>query len=80
MGWWKIIRQKNWIKLIPPKILNSKTQKLDHKIKFNGNTILLRQYNQNEVFTGELMVYISDQWHNSVDKYRVRNFIYENLD
>ncbi|CBY22491.1 unnamed protein product [Oikopleura dioica] len=61
-------------------ILNSKTQKLDHKIKFNGNTILSRQYHRNDVFTGEVMVFISDQWHATANRYKVRNFIYEKLD
>ena len=61
-------------------ILNEKTQKLDHKIKFNGNTILSREYDQDKVFTGELQVYISDEWHPTANKYRVRNFIYENIE
>ena len=60
-------------------ILNEKTQKLDHKIKFNGNTILSREYDQDEVFTGELQVWISDEWNLTANKYRVRNFIYEKI-
>ena len=61
-------------------VLNRNTQKLDHKIKFNGNTILSRQYEQNEDFTGELLVYISDEWHGTANQYGVRMFIYETLD
>ena len=60
-------------------ILNEKTQKLDHKIKFNGNTILSREYDQDKVFTGELQVYISDEWHPTANRYRVRNFFYEKI-
>ena len=60
-------------------ILNEKTQKLDHKIKFNGNTILSTEYDQEEVFTGELEIWIADKFHNSADKYKVRKFIYETI-
>ena len=60
--------------------LNPETLKLDHKIKFNGNPILSREYDQDKVFTGELFVFISDQWNVDAGRYKVRRFIYENLD
>ena len=60
-------------------ILNKDTQKLDHKIKFNGNTILSREYDPDQVFTGELQIWISDNFFNSAYKYVVRKFIYETI-
>jgi hypothetical protein len=60
-------------------ILNEKTQKLDHMIKFNGNTILSKEYDQDKVFTGELEVWISDKWNPTANRYKVRNFIYEKI-
>ena len=60
-------------------ILNEETQKLDHKIKFNGNTILSREYDPEEVFTGELQIWISDNFYTSAYKYQVRKFIYETI-
>ena len=60
-------------------IQNEETQKLDHKIKFNGNTILSREYDPEEVFTGELQIWISDNFYNSAYKYKVRKFIYETI-
>ena len=60
-------------------ILNEETQKLDHKIKFNGNTILSRQYDQDEVFTGELQIWISDDFIGAAGRYEVRKFIYETI-
>ena len=60
-------------------ILNEETQKLDHKIKFNGNTILSREYDQDEVFTGELQIWISDNFIGAAGKYEVRKFIYETI-
>ena len=60
-------------------ILNKETQKLDHKIKFNGNTILSREYDQEEIFAGELQIWISDSFHSSAGKYKVRKFIYETI-
>ena len=60
-------------------ILNFETQKLDHMIKFNGNTILSREYDPEDVFTGELEIWISDNFHSSADKYKVRNFFYETI-
>ena len=59
--------------------LNEETQKLDHKIKFNGNTILSREYDQDEVFTGELQIWIADNFHSTATKYIVRKFIYETI-
>ena len=61
-------------------ILNEETQKLDHKIKFNGNTILSREYDQEEVFIGELQIWISDDFHGHANMYSVRKFIYETID
>ena len=60
-------------------ILNEETQKLDHKIKFNGNTILSREYDQEEVFIGELQIWISDDFIGNAGQYKVRNFIYESI-
>ena len=60
-------------------IMNEETQKLDHKIKFNGNAILSREYDPEEVFTGELQIWISDNFYNSAYKYKVRKFIYETI-
>ena len=60
-------------------ILNEETQKLDHKIKFNGNTILSREYDQDEVFTGRLQIWISDNFISSAKAYIVRKFIYETI-
>jgi hypothetical protein len=60
-------------------ILNEETQKLEHKIKFNGNTILSREYDQDEVFTGELQIWSSDEFHVAAGKYKVRKFIYETI-
>ena len=60
-------------------ILNEETQKLDHKIKFNGNTILSKEYDQDEVFTGQLQIWISDNFHGTANKYKVRKFIYETI-
>ena len=61
-------------------IFNKETQKLDHKIRFNGNVIISREYDQDKVFTGELQVWISDKWNKTASKYRVRKFIYETID
>ena len=60
-------------------ILNEDTQKLDHKIKFNGNTILSREYDQDQVYTDMLEIWISDDFTGAADKYKVRNFIYETI-
>jgi hypothetical protein len=60
-------------------ILNEETQKLDHKIKFNENTILSREYDREEVFTGELKIWIADNFHGTAGKYKVRKFIYETI-
>ena len=61
-------------------ILNRKTGKLDHKVKFDGNPVFEKSYDENEVFTGELIVHVSDPWHERAGKCRVRKFIYEILD
>ena len=60
-------------------ILNHETQKLDHKIIFNGNTIFFNEYDQDDVFTGELQIWISDNFNGAAGKYQVRKFIYETL-
>ena len=61
-------------------VLNNQTGKLQHKIIFDGNTVFEKSYNENEVFTGELIVHVSDPWNNQAGKCRVRKFIYEILD
>lgn len=57
--------------------MNNATGKLDHDIKFNGETIYSKEYNFDEVFTGELKVYISDEWASHAFNYRVSQFAYE---
>ena len=61
-------------------ILNPKTGKLDHKVKFDGNPVFEKSYNVNEVFTGILTVHVSDPWNVGAGKCRVRKFIYEILE
>ena len=61
-------------------ILNPETGKLDHKIKFNGNPVFSKSYHQDEVFTGQLKVYVSDEWNERAGKSAVRKFVYEKLD
>ena len=61
-------------------ILNEETQKLDHKIKVNGNTIFSKEYDQEEVFTGtKLQIWVSDVYHGTANKCKVRNFTYETI-
>ena len=57
--------------------MNNATGKLDHNIKFNGKTIHSKEYDFNEVFTGELKVYISDEWERTANNYGVSQFAYE---
>ena len=56
------------------------TRELDHKVKFDGNPVFEKSYDENEVFTGELIVHVSDPWNKRAGKSRVRKFIYEILD
>ena len=60
-------------------ILNEETQKLDHKIMFNGNTILSKEYDQGQVFIGDLQIWISDDFIGKAGQYKVRNFIFERI-
>ena len=66
--------------IIVEQIRKEETQKLDHKIKFNGNTILSREYDRDEVFTENLEIWISDSFHDAADEYKVQNFTYEIID
>ena len=59
---------------------NIKTAKLDHKIKFNGNTILKKEYDENEVFVGDLHVHVSDPWSKKASGFTVLNFVYQTFD
>ena len=61
-------------------IKNEATQKLDHTIKFMGETIFEKAYSENEVFTGQLGVWISDQWHSESYRNKITQFSYEILD
>ena len=59
---------------------NPTTHKLDHKIKFMGETILKKAYSTDEVFTGPLQVWISDEWHWDANKNKITQFVYEIFD
>jgi len=59
--------------------LNKNSGKLKHQIKFNGNAIFTKEYNEKEVFTGELQVYISDEWSNDANRFNITRFVYQSL-
>jgi hypothetical protein len=59
---------------------DEKSGKLKHQIKFNGNPIFTKEYDENEVFTGELQVFISDNWNRDANNLKVKRFVYESLD
>ena len=56
-------------------IFNPKSGKLDHKVKFVGNSVFEKSYDENEVFTGMLIVHVSDPWNAPAGKCSVRKFI-----
>ena len=56
------------------------TNKLDQKIEFMGDIIFEKEYNEDEVFTGLLGVWISDEWHSSSSRNLITQFAYEILD
>ena len=60
-------------------MMNERSGKLKHQIKFNGNPIFTKEYDEKEVFTGELQVYISDNWNRVANNFHVTNFFYQSL-
>jgi hypothetical protein len=61
-------------------IKNAKTNKLDHKIKFMGKTVFEKSYDEDQVFTGPLQTWISDEWNSKSGKNHITQFVYETLD
>jgi hypothetical protein len=61
-------------------IKNKSTNKLDQKIEFMGDIIFEKEFNEDEVFTGPLQVWISDEWHSSSSRNLITQFVYEILD
>jgi len=59
--------------------MNENSGKLKHQIKFNGNPIFTKEYDEKEVFTGELEVYISDDWSRVANMFNVTRFVYQSL-
>ena len=60
--------------------LNATTNKLDHKIKFMGETVFEKSYDEDQVFTGPLQTWISDEWNSKAGRNHITQFVYEILD
>ena len=59
--------------------MNEETRKFDKKVFFNGNIIKKWSFEDKDVFTGPLQVWIADKWRPTGIRFSVLNFIYENL-
>ena len=45
-----------------------------------GNTVFEKSYDEDEVYTGSLQTWISDEWNSKSGKNHITQFVYEILD
>ena len=74
-----LIFQKKTILIKVKQKRNDETGRLDKKLFFNGNVIETWSFEEEDVFTGPLQVWVADKWNPSGIRFSVLNFLYENL-
>ena len=55
-------------------------KELVQKISFNGRVVAENILNEDEAFSGDLQVWISDEWHDNASGFKIKKFVFEKLD